>query len=185
MPLRPSHHTWRGHDDPSVLVRVIALQSPRRATCRVTILWKGRRFAAFSPDAWQSRDRRIGGQGALPPRLLLCAKSGSLQVGAPHSRTGRNSGVHAQAELVPGSVGGCRTKPRRPHWIRSKGGVEKPEGHRSATACSARPHRSRRLPRPSQRAPPRFSWAALCDSHVEERACSAHQIRARTCEPDH
>jgi hypothetical protein len=48
-------------------------------------------------------------------------------------------------------------------------GLKTPKVIRSAAACPAPPRRSQRLPRPPQRAPPRFSRTALCDSLDEKR----------------
>jgi hypothetical protein len=65
-------------------------------------------------------------------------------------------------------------EPRRSHTgaavfshsgIRSRVGSKNSKGHRSAASRSAWPRRSRRLLRPSRRAPHRFSPTALCDTH--------------------
>ncbi len=66
--------------------------------------------------------------------------------------------------------GGCCTNPRRAHWSLSKGGVEKAASRRSPVARSARPRRRQRRQRPSQRARPRFSQTALCNSHRPGRS---------------
>jgi hypothetical protein len=76
--------------------------------------------------------------------------------------------------------GGCRKNPRRPHCVRSKGGVKKPEDHRSAASRSALPRRSGCLLWPSQRMPPRFSQRALCDTLRAKEVRSQH---ARSAPP--
>jgi hypothetical protein len=108
--------------------------------------------------------------------------------------------VSADQRLTLARDGGCRTPPRRPHWVCSKGGVGKPEGRCLAAARSALPRRCEPPQRPLQRAQPRFSQMALCDSldgtqssvpALTLRLLSAEQrtrprpICSRTCERDH
>ena len=79
----------------------------------------------------------------------------------------------AGASLVPiwataFTRGCCTNSPRRARWSRSKAGVERVEASRSTVARPARPRRSQPHQRPSQRARPRFSQTALCNSHTRK-----------------
>jgi hypothetical protein len=78
---------------------------------------------------------------------------------------------------APAGRRGCRTKPRRPHWSLSKGGVRRAETRFSDTAPPVRQRRAQLLQRPSQRTQPRFSQTTLCDSLRPERQRRARRWR--------
>src|SRR5664279_5360144 len=79
---------------------------------------------------------------------------------------------------------GCRTKPRRPHWSLSKGGVRRAETRFSDTAPPVRQRRAQLLQWPSQRTQPRFSQTTLCDSLRPEQAsqgCPPRRLHPPDC----
>jgi hypothetical protein len=78
-------------------------------------------------------------------RLLRRAEPASVQIVAMRDDQQRGASRNTR---------GCCINPRRPHWIRCKGGVENAEGRRSIAARSTPPSRSHRLAPPySERSP--------------------------------
>jgi hypothetical protein len=77
---------------------------------------------------------------------------------------GHQAGKYPACPSRPLCEGGCFTNLRRAHWSLSKGGFEKAASRRSPEARPAKPWRCQAPQRPSQRAQPRFSQMALCNS---------------------
>ena len=135
------------------------------------------------PESAGRVGERHGGPDCAP-RICITSRS---QARRDHRRTDSSVSVSAEAEassslfqphhggrdptspLASASRRGCCINPRPAHWSRSKDGVEKAEASCSAVARPARPRRSQPPQRPSQRARPRFSQTALCNSHRPER----------------
>jgi hypothetical protein len=141
-----------------------------------------RRREATTPrlDRLTLRDSLVAKAGA---RKTLSGASASDDVQASRACEAALSLRLAEASVrslsgdTLGNRRGCCTNPRRAHWSFSKGGVEKVASRRSPVARSARPRRRQRRQRPSQRAQPRFSQTALCNSHRSERSSCAINSR--------
>ena len=112
-----------------------AIEGPQRHACSPSIASASqhRRQACATDES--------GARHATAARRLLtrrnAAVSGPARVSA-RARPMRASGCRRWQRSLAHS---CCTNPRRPHSIRSNGGVQKPEGHRLAAARSARPRR--------------------------------------------
>jgi hypothetical protein len=96
------------------------------------------------------------------PRRKAAVRRAETTYDTESRHPGRLAGRHRRRCTDARSSSRVSQKPRRPHWIRSNGGVEKAERHRPAATRPARLRRSEHLPRSSYGATRRFSRTALC-----------------------
>jgi hypothetical protein len=144
-------------------------EGPRRS-----LRWSGAKLSERSQMAHSetartvaadARMRRQGGAGddnGFTP--AYSAQCGSLGVDSRQCSCSSQASVSAALAGTLARPGGCFTNLRRSHWSLSKGGFEKAASRRSPEARPAKPWRCQAPQRPSQRAQPRFSQMALCNS---------------------